>query len=165
MTPSLKEFKGDRLYIDTMVLYAFSRGIELSARYLFAQIEAGQIQGTTSVLAFDELAYRLLLALIRDHFPGSPLDHLRREEQDMMTKFSAKVSAYLNKLRDFQNLSIVEVIPADLSVMTDAMVAYSLRPRDGLHLAAMKRIGCQDIVSNDAHFDRVPDLRRYELRE
>lgn len=165
MTQSIEEFNGDVLYIDTMVLYAFARGIEISSRRLFEKIETGMIHGVTSVLAFDELAYRLLLALIRDHLPGSPLDHLRSAEQEMMTKFSARVSNYVEQLRHFPNLSVLEVIPADLETMTEAMIEYSLRPRDGLHLAAMKRIGCLDVASDDSHFDRAPNLHRYRIRK
>jgi hypothetical protein len=54
--------------------------IDPAARDLFARIEAGELQACTSVLTFDELAYRMLLALIRDQYGGSPLEQLRNNE-------------------------------------------------------------------------------------
>ena len=43
------------------------------------------------------------------------------------------------------------------------MSLYHLRPRDALHLAAMQKCGCFDLVSHDADLDRVPMVRRYTL--
>jgi predicted nucleic acid-binding protein len=42
-------------------------------------------------------------------------------------------------------------------------VIYLLRPRDGLHLAAMQQIPCLDLASTDPHFDRVPHIQRFTL--
>jgi len=52
---------------------------------------------------------------------------------------------------------------SDLDAMDEAMRRYHLRPRDALHLAAMQKCGCLDLVSNDAGFGRVPQVRRYTL--
>jgi len=38
---------------------------------------------------------------------------------------------------------------------------YALMPRDALHLAIMQRLKIQDIVSDDADFDRVAQLSRH----
>ena len=40
---------------------------------------------------------------------------------------------------------------------------YHLRPRDALHLAAMQKCGCFDLLSHDPDFDRVPMISRYTL--
>jgi predicted nucleic acid-binding protein len=47
--------------------------------------------------------------------------------------------------------------------MNNAIVKYHVRPRDALHFAAMQRIGCFDLASNDHHFDQVPQIRRFTL--
>lgn len=73
MSRPLADFRGDALYLDTMILYALLRGLEPTARILFGRIQAGELIAYTSVLTFDELTYRLLLALIRDHYGKSPL--------------------------------------------------------------------------------------------
>ena len=78
MSRSLISFSGTAIYLDTMVFYALVRNIEPDAvKALFRRIERAQITAFTSVLTFDELAYRLLLALIRDRHEGHPVDHLR----------------------------------------------------------------------------------------
>jgi len=64
---------------------------------------------------------------------------------------------------DLPHLTILDVLASDLEVLNEVMVQYHLRPRDALHLAAMQRIGCFDLASNDVHFDSVPHVRRYSL--
>lgn len=71
MSRPLSAFTGSALYLDTMVLYALVRNIEADAvKSLFHRIERGELDAFTSVLTFDELAYRLLLAVVRDHAVG-----------------------------------------------------------------------------------------------
>jgi predicted nucleic acid-binding protein len=159
----LSVFSGDALYLDTTVLYALLRGIEPGAETLFARIEAGQLRAYTSVLTFDELAYRMLLALIRDRYGPSPLDRLRDQEQQMIEEFYPQVAPRLHQLRTFPNLVLVEVAPSDLDAMDEAMLIHHLRPRDALHLVAMQKTGCLDLVSHDPDFDQVPTLSRYTL--
>lgn len=72
MSKPLTTFAGDVLYLDTMIPYALLRGLEPAARILFTRIETGELHAYTSVLTFDELTYRLLLALIRERYGGSP---------------------------------------------------------------------------------------------
>jgi len=146
-----------------MILYALSRGIDASTRDFFQRIESGAIQAFTSVLTFDELAYRLLLAAIKDRYPGSPLDHLRAQEKKLLIEFAPAIGKHLEALRSFPNLIVSDLLASDLGEMIEAMQAYQLRPRDALHLATMKRLGCYDLASNDSHFDSIPGLRRFHL--
>lgn len=163
MSEPLSAFPGDTLYLDTTVLYALLRGIEPGAQALFARIETGELRAYTSVLTFDELAYRMLLALIRDQYGPSPLDRLRDQEQQMIEEFYPRLAPRMRQLRTFPNLVLVEVAPADLDAMDEAMLTYHLRPRDALHLAAMQKCECLDLVSHDPDFDRVPAVRRFTL--
>ena len=163
MSESFAAFTGTTLYLDTMMFYALLRSPDLATRELFARIEAGELQAYTSVLTFDELTYRMLLALIRDHYSGSPLDRLRANEEQMIAEFYPQLAPHLARLRSFPNLFLVDVTPSDLEPMDEAMRLYHLRPRDALHLAAMQRCNCFDLVSHDADFDRVPTVQRYTL--
>ncbi len=163
MSKLLASFTGTTLYLDTMIPYALLRGLDPAARDLFAHIEAAELQAYTSVLTFDELAYRMLLALIRDHYGGSPFEQLRDNEAQMIGRFYPQIAPHLTRLRTFPNLFLVDVTSSDLTVMDEAMRLYHLRPRDALHLAAMQKCGCFDLVSHDADFDRVPTVRRYTL--
>ncbi|MEW6367944.1 MAG: hypothetical protein AB1714_25210 [Acidobacteriota bacterium] len=63
------------------------------------------------------------------------------------------------------DLGVVDVLASDLATMEHSMTTFHPRPRDALQLAAMIRIGCLDILSTDAHFDRVPDVRRFTLSD
>jgi predicted nucleic acid-binding protein len=163
MSLTLDRFTGAAVYLDTMLPYALLRGVEPAAKALFERIEQGALTAYTSALTFDELAYRLLLALIRDHYGGAPLDLLRADEVRLIAEFAPAVAAQLQRLRGFPHLTVVDVMPADLEVMEQAMVDYAIRPRDALHYAAMQRVGCLDLASHDAHFDRIPLLRRFVL--
>ena len=164
MSELITSFTGSTLYLDTMIPYALLRGLDPAARDLFARIEAAKLQAYTSVLTFDELAYRMLLALIRDHHGGSPLEQLRDNEAQMIAQFYPQLAPHLARLRAFPNLFLVDVTSSDLAVMDEAMSQYHIRPRDALHLAAMQKCGCLSLVSHDPDFDRVPQVHRYTLR-
>lgn len=163
MTPAYSTLDQSRFYLDTMIPYALLRATDPGAQSLFLRIEAGEITAYTSVLTFDELAYRLILALIRDNFPGSPLDRLRQSEHEMVSQFGGEVGKALLSLAALPNLKVVSVLPDDIGRMVNAMERYHLRPRDGLHLAAMERVGCFTLISHDADFDRLPHVRRCTL--
>ena len=163
MSQPLTAFSGDTLYLDTTVLYALLRGIEPDVQALFVRIESGELRAYTSVLTFDELAYRMLLALIRERYGSSPLDRLREREQEMVEEFYPRLAPHLHQLRTFPNLILLEVAPSDLEAMDEAMLAYHLRPRDALHFSAMQKCECFDLVSRDPDFDRVPAVRRFAL--
>ncbi|HHB90987.1 MAG TPA: PIN domain-containing protein [Anaerolineae bacterium] len=163
MVSQLKDFTGPSIYLDTMIPYLLLRGIEEEVKRFFLRIERGEFVAYTSILTFDELAYRLLLAFIKDRYEGSPLNHLRSRETELMVEFSEKIANLLLRFRELPHLVILDVLHTDLKALAEGMIKHQLRPRDALHLAAMQRVGCFDLASNDAHFDNVPFIRRYEL--
>jgi predicted nucleic acid-binding protein len=64
------------------------------------------------------------------------------------------------------NLQIVDVRATEMLGMLDHLDDNDhLRPRDGLHLAAMDRAGCSTIVSDDDDFDTVGGVTRRALDE
>jgi predicted nucleic acid-binding protein len=166
MNRSITEFLEGQIYLDTMMFYAFLRA-EPEARPMigafFECIETGAITAYTSVLTFDELAYRLILALIKDKYGGSPLERLRDEEQAMLTEFVPIIVPKLQLLKAFPHLRLIGIDPTDLEAMLANMLDYSLRPRDALHLTAMRYAGCVNLASNDHHFDEIPDIIRFAI--
>ena len=78
MTAPLAAFTGSVIYLDTMLPYMLLRGVDPAVKHFFKRIEEGDFAAYTSALTFDELAYRLLLALIKDRYGSSPLDRLPR---------------------------------------------------------------------------------------
>ena len=163
MSLTLSRFTGRTICLDTMLPYALLRGVDPAAEGFFARIEKGTLFAYTSALTFDELAYRFLLALIKDRYGGSPLDRLRAYEERLITEFAPIVSPELHRLRNFPHLTVVDVTAFDVDLMNQAMTQYAIRPRDALHFAAMQRITCFDLASHDQHFDRIPQVRRYTL--
>lgn len=161
MTIPLSEFTGNALYLDTMLPYALLRGIDKAAKRLFIRIENGEIIAYTSVLTFDELIYRLLLALIRERYAGSPFDRLRENEERMIAEFFPVIAPQVRDLSRLSHLTLLNVTAEDLDVMCKAMEQYHLRPRDALHFAAMRKANCFDLASNDQDFDRIPQVRRF----
>ncbi len=163
MSQPLSEFTGAALYLDTMIPYALLRGIDPAAQSLFERIQSGELSAYTSVLTCDELAYRMLLALIGDHYGGSPLDKLRDQEASMIAEFYPRIAPQLARLRTFPHLRWIDLTTSDLDAMDESILRYNIRPRDALHLAAMRACGCFDLASRDADFDRVPNIRRWTL--
>jgi len=164
MSQPIATFTGDVVYLDTMIPYALLRNIEVTAvKALFQRIHAGELQAFTSVLTFDELAYRLLLAAIRDNHPGNPLDHLRRDEANLIATYYPRIAVEIQRLQTFPNLTLLDVTTGDVTQMNRLIQQYQLRPRDALHLTAMHKCNCFNLVSQDSDFDHVPSIQRFSL--
>lgn len=161
--PASQLASGSRIYVDTMIFYDHLRATEPATIDFFDRIKLGDLWAFTSVLTFDELAYRVLLAYIRDKYAGSPLDHLRQNETQMIAEFYPSISPVLRRWHTFPNLVIVDVTAADIVEMHRNILEFRLRPRDALHLTTMRRAGCLQIVSHDSGFDRVPEIGRFSI--
>lgn len=72
MSDHINNLTDGSVYLDTMVLYANLRIRSAGVASLFQRIEDGVLQAFTSSLIFDEVAYRLILGLIRDKYGSSP---------------------------------------------------------------------------------------------
>lgn len=132
MATPLSAFTGNTIYIDTMMPYMLLRGIP-EVRPFFERLERGEVSAYTSVLTFDELGYRLILTLIKDHYDGSPLELLRDQEEKMLKEFAPLVASLLKRLRAYAHLTVLDVLVSDLDMMNEVMSSYHLRPRDALH--------------------------------
>ncbi|MDE3088910.1 MAG: hypothetical protein KGJ80_05955 [Chloroflexota bacterium] len=137
------------------------RGIK-EAQPFFESLERGEVLAYTSVLTFDELGHRLILALIKDHYVGSPPE-LLRDEEELLAEFAPAVSSLLKRLCGYTNLTVHDVLVSDLGVMNEVMPQYRLRRRDALHFAAMQRVGCMNLANNDSDFDHIPTIKRYTV--
>ena len=102
MSQPIDAFQGDRLYLDTNAFYLFLRALAPDAQALFRRIRQGDVQAFTSALTFDELAYRMSLALIRDKYNGSPLDRLRQSPANMIAEFHPQLEPHLLQSLNYQ---------------------------------------------------------------
>lgn len=163
MSQPISTFRGDSFYLDTMIFYTVLRASNAAAHTLLKQVEQGVYQAYTAALSFDELAYRMLLALIRDKYGKSPQDRLRQDQAGVITEFYPQIDRLLNQLLLLPNLTVLDITSVDLIAMHRNCLAYRLLPRDALHLAAMQKVGCTNLVSLDSDFDSIPGIQRYVL--
>jgi predicted nucleic acid-binding protein len=163
MSRLVSTFQGKKIYLDTMIFHLLLRTQNVEIERLLERIESGEVQAYTSVLTFDELTYRMLLALIRDKYSGFPLDNLRQRQTELIGELCPQLMPKLAELQQFPNLAVQEVTAADLLAMHTNMTQFHLLPRDALHLTAMQKVQCFDLVSQDSDFDLIPWLRRYTV--
>ena len=163
MSQPIADFKGTAIYVDTMIFHIFLRDAVSNDQSFLQRVEQGDIQAYTSVLTFDELAYRQLLALIRDKYSGSPLDNLRKDEVCLIDELYPHIAPKIELLRQFSNLTLVDVTADDLDAMSQNVLEYQLRPRDALHLADMQKVKCFNLLSEDSDFTRVSNIQHFTL--
>lgn len=147
MSQPISNLRGNSFYLDTMSFYVVLRANNETAHALLKQVENGVYQAYTAVLSFDELAYRMLLALIRDKYGKSPQERLRQDQSGVVAEFYPQIDRLLNQLLLLPNLTVLDITSVDLIAMHRNCLAYGLLPRDALHLAAMQKVGCTNLVS------------------
>jgi predicted nucleic acid-binding protein len=112
-----------------------------------------------SGLVLNELAYRLVLAWLRDDGDSDPLSTYRSDARKAMQASRRRLTAAWHAV---DSLSL-ELQPTGHAVVEGAksLVAQpGLPPRDAFHAAHALKAGCDLIASSDASFDQVPGLRR-----
>jgi predicted nucleic acid-binding protein len=154
-----------RCYIDTSFLYVHLREPEAGADSAVTTwrdsvaLEQGDDTGVVSGLVLDELAYRLIMAWLRDDGDGDPLTTFRRSTSAVMGRMHSR----LGRLWEAIDTLGLELAITDRGVTRWAMELMSdpgLTPRDAFHAAHALDRGCQVIVSSDRGYDRLSELRR-----
>jgi predicted nucleic acid-binding protein len=154
-----------RCYLDTNFLYTHLRSPrggapqavgDWRARVL-AEVSADS--GVISALVLDELAYRLILAWLRDDGEQDPLSAYRANTKATMRAVRSRLG---RAWRSVDSLAL-ELHPTDHAVVERArslMARPGLGPRDAFHAAHALVAGCSAIASSDPAFDDVRELRR-----
>jgi predicted nucleic acid-binding protein len=153
-----------RCYLDTNFVYAHLRSrrgralgpVEAWRTRVLGELDGG---GVISGLVLDELAYRLVLAWLRDGGDRDPLSTYRADARSAMRAARRRLTA---AWRAVDSLAL-ELQPTELAVVEGAkslMARPGLAPRDAFHAAHALKAGCDLIASSDAGFDQVPGLRR-----
>ena len=163
MSYTLKDFRGNAIYLDTMVFYGLLRGIDPTIRQLFAVVKAGDLQAYTSTLTFDELTYRMIWALAQEKYGDAAKEKWQEHRAEVFSTLYPHILPPLTLLRNFPNLTLLDVSAIDLMLMSENMGRCLLTPRVALHLAAMQKIGCFDVLSHNKAFDCIHEVRRYTL--
>jgi predicted nucleic acid-binding protein len=153
-----------RCYLDTNFLYAHLRSKRGAA---LGPVEAWRTRvlretddgGVISGLVLDELAYRLVLAWLRDDGDSDPLSTYRSDARSVMRTVRRRLTA---AWRAVDSLTL-ELQPTERAVVEKArslMARPGLSPRDAFHAAHALEASCDIIASSDADFDQVPGLQR-----
>jgi predicted nucleic acid-binding protein len=112
-----------------------------------------------SALVLDELAYRLILAWLRDDGARDPLSAYRADRPAAMLA----VRERLKKMWRALDSLALDLQPTDGEVVERAkslIARPGLSPRDAFHAAHALAAGCTLIASSDPAFDRVRGLQR-----
>jgi len=154
-----------RCYLDTNFIYAHlraKRGATLGPVETWRARVLGELDdggGVISGLVLDELAYRLVLAWLRDDGDGDPLSTYRADPRKAMRAARRRLTA---TWRAVDSLSL-ELQPTEHAVIESAkalMAQPGLSPRDAFHAAHALAAGCSLVASSDAGFDDVAGLQR-----
>lgn len=130
-------------YLDTTVFtYAILYNDDKShhCKELVKSIAKGNIIGFTSVITWDEVVYTVKKTLGKG---------ISKEEG-----------------KKFLNLPNLVILRLDKTVLTKAQELienYSLDPRDAIHVATALIHGADEIISDDADFDVVKEIKRIPL--
>ncbi len=160
----LDEIGADSVYLDTNVLYMYLRA---DPKYLpviksfLTHVVRGDIVAFVSVLALDELFYRLLLARVQEARVGNPLEVLRRNLAEAIAAHVPVIEEAVRRLLTLPHMNLVGVETVDFDRMLENISAFSLLPRDALHVAIIQRLGLANVASDDTDFDRVKGLERH----
>lgn len=154
-----------RCYIDTNFLYVHLREAAAGAdpavtawRETVDQ-ELGDDAGVVSGLVLDELAYRLVLAWLRDDGDPDPLTAFRRSTPAVMGRMRSRLGRVWKAI-DSLNLEFAITDRGVTHWAIELMSDPGLPPRDAFHAAHALDCGCQVIVSSDCGYDRLSELRR-----
>ena len=134
------------LYVDSNVfiypaLYqAASDRYAKAAKEKLTEIAAGRLNTSTCWLTWDEVVW-----VVRKSIGFKEANRQGRA------------------LLDLPNLQFLDIDQRVLSGAQDLLDAYELKPRDAIHAASAIVNGIDEILSDDADFDVVKELRRVPL--
>lgn len=153
-----------RCYLDTNFLYAHLRSkrggalgpVEAWRARVLSEMDDGG--GVISSLVFDELAYRLVLAWLRDDGDGDPLSTYRMDAGSAMRATRRRLTAAWRAIDSLSlELQVTEHVVVEGA--KSLMARPGLAPRDAFHAAHALEADCVLIASSDVGFTQVPGLQ------
>lgn len=154
-----------RCYLDTNFIYAHLRSkrgatlgpVEIWRTRVLSEMDDGG--GVISGLVLDELAYRLVLAWLRDDGESDPLSTYRADTSKAMRAVRRRLAAAWRAV-DSLSLELQQTEHAVVERAKSLMGRPGLAPRDAFHAAHALNGGCELIASSDGGFDQISGLRR-----
>lgn len=114
--------------------------------------------GVISGLVFDELAYRLVLAWLRDDGDSDPLSTYRMDASSAMRATRRRLTAAWRAI-DSLSLELQATEHVVVEAAKSLMARPGLAPRDAFHAAHALEADCDLIASSDVGFTQVSGLQ------
>lgn len=114
-----------------------------------------------STLALDETIFTLLQLKVVEDRPGVGFWEAYRKDATIIRPYLGELRALTDRLWIDPRVRVIGVEAEMILVALDYMEAYSLLPRDALHLSTMARYGVDAIVTTDDDFVQVDDLKLF----
>ena len=134
----------------------------VASNRLVHQIEQGALSGFTSTDVLGDVAHRLMTleAIAVNGWPYAGIAARLRKHHHSISKLTIfrQAIASLPQL----NIQVIPITQPLLEAATLASQQFELLTGDALVVAVMQAHGLTNLASNDADFDRVPGLTRYE---
>ncbi len=135
------------VYVDANV-FAFASAGEaafaetVNSQRILSKIANNELSASTSALTWDEVVWAC--------------------KKDLPFK-EALVKG--NAILIFPNLAVLDASLAVVRMAAELAAIYNLKPRDAIHAATAILNGEREIITDDADFDRVKELKRVTLAE
>ena len=151
---------GARVFIDANIfIYHFTR-IPLTATCtaFLQRVEAGDLQGVTSVIILAEVAHRLMILEAIRTLGFSPRMAVKKlKEQPALVPQLSHYKVVTERIPSF-NVAIEPVTFAYLQTAQSLSALHGLLTNDSLTAAVMQALGLTDVATNDSDLSVVPGL-------
>ena len=114
-----------------------------------------------STLALDEVIFAILQLKVAEDHPDIGFWAVYRENAAIIRKYIEEIRALVERLWIDPRILVVGTEPETILVALEHMRAYSLLPRDAIHLSTMVRYGIDAIVTTDDDFAQVDNLNLF----
>ena len=114
-----------------------------------------------SSLSLDEAIFAILQLKVAEDYPDVGFWEVYRENAGVIRSYLGELRILVDRLRIDPRIQVVGIEAEAIYVALENMEAYSLLPRDALHLSTMVKNGIGAIVTTDEDFLQVDDLDLY----
>jgi len=127
----------DKKYIDSNIFIQAILRDDKYAKEVLHKIIKNEVQGVTSILSWDELAFILRKFINRE-----------------ISISEGK------KFLIFPNLIFADAKKETIAKAQKLIEEYDLKPRDAIHAATAINMNISEIISDDDDFDKIKELKR-----
>jgi predicted nucleic acid-binding protein len=171
VTPTICRFTDPlppALYWDASFIVNFAYG---AARYLdpcadfLARLDEAPTLSYVSTLALDEAVFVLLQLKIEEDYHPARFWDVYNDNASVIEPYIGDLQALIEGLSLHPRVNLIGVDPGLTFDALAHMRAFHFLPRDAYHLALMRQHGLDSLVTLDADFTAVPDIRIFTCNE